>query len=134
MGRLKKSPFLEREEYNISGINLPREDYNLENIAAAPAGLYDHLLKQLRLCVSCQEEYIAGELIISRIDHNGYFRGALEETAKTAGIETEKAKKALALIQTFGPSGSGSAGLEEMSFDSITGQKYGEYPGNSYSR
>lgn len=112
-GQIEENPLLEREEYPISGTNLPREDYNLENIAASPAGLYDHLLKQLRFRASCRKEYIAGELIISRIDHNGYFRGDLEEIAKDARMKTGQAEKALALIQTFDPPGTGARDLRE---------------------
>ena len=51
--------------------------------------------------------------LIDSLDEAGYFRDSLAETAERLGISEQRAAAALALIQTFDPSGIGARDLAE---------------------
>lgn len=84
-----------------------------ESLISKPATLSDHLLNQLYLFVNSDEERKIGELIIDNIDDNGYFKGSLEEIAKSTQATPPEVEKVLSLIQTFEPIGVGARDLRE---------------------
>lgn len=67
--------------------------------------LSDHLLSQLMLSTTDENELHAGEEIIGNIDENGYFTARIEEVAAAARVPIELAHKVLLTIQTFHPFG-----------------------------
>jgi len=84
-----------------------------ENLIAKTVSLADHILRQLRLLVTSDENYKIGEFIIENINDDGYLRCSLEEIAQSLQITTSKAEKVLFLIQAFDPIGIGSRNLRE---------------------
>jgi RNA polymerase sigma-54 factor len=87
--------------------------------------LYDHLLWQLRL--SHVQEHIksVGETVIGNIDENGYLTATLDEVAESAKSDVETAGKALALVQSFDPSGVGARTIAECLLLQIRGLNLG---------
>lgn len=75
--------------------------------------LYDHLLWQLRLSNDSEDIRRVGETIIGNLDENGYLRVSLEEIVQESKIDMTTAEKALALVQSFDPSGVGARNIKE---------------------
>jgi RNA polymerase sigma-54 factor len=85
----------------------------LEDSVTKGETLAEHLLKQLGISVISEEDQKIGEAIIGCIDENGYLTDPLKEIARSAGIDPERAKAVLAVIQTFHPLGVGARDLRE---------------------
>jgi RNA polymerase sigma-54 factor len=75
--------------------------------------LYDHLLWQLRLSPVSEQIKRVGEIIIGNINENGYLVASLEEICGAGSIRPEEVGEALAVIQTFDPSGVGARDIME---------------------
>jgi len=75
--------------------------------------LYDHLVEQLSLSKTTEEEIQIGEFIIGNIDENGYLTCSLEDIITTLKCDPDKAKSVLELIQSFDPIGVGARDLKE---------------------
>ncbi len=75
--------------------------------------LYDHLLWQLRLCNSDDRVRMAAEAVIGNIDEDGYLRTSEEELASALDTDTGTVREAIALVQSFDPSGIGARDLKE---------------------
>lgn len=75
--------------------------------------LYDYLLWQLRLSGKQEDIKRVGENIIGNIDENGYLRASIEEIIKEAETQRDAVEEALALIQSFDPSGVGARDITE---------------------
>ena len=84
-----------------------------ENLITAPLTLQEHLLKQLHLVSSSDQEVKIGELIIGNIDNDGYLRCPIEDIAESCKTTIQKAEKVLTLVQTFDPMGIGARDLRE---------------------
>ncbi|MCB1194937.1 RNA polymerase factor sigma-54 [bacterium] len=85
----------------------------LENSITREETLHDHLLNQLNIMASSEEEKAIGELIIGNIDDNGFLQCALEEIASQAGVTVEHVGLVLQIIQSFHPVGVGARSLKE---------------------
>ena len=75
--------------------------------------LQEQLLEQLNLSDAPEDLRPVAEEIIGNIDENGYFDSATAEIAQTMQCPLETAEKALALVQTFDPPGTGARDLKE---------------------
>lgn len=75
--------------------------------------LYDHLNWQLRFSNAREGLKTAAEVVIGNIDDNGYLRFAEEDIANDADCSLEKAREAIALVQSFDPPGIGARDLKE---------------------
>ncbi len=89
------------------------EDYNLEAFVADEKSLADYLSDQLGLAAADPAMRIIGHAIINEIDEAGYFRGDFDAIAERLGTSATAVERALALIQSFDPSGVGARDLAE---------------------
>ena len=89
-----------------------KRQYRESLITTSPT-LQEHLLKQLYLLTSTDEERKIGELIIGNIDDNGYLRCSIEDIAESGKTTKFEVEKVLAFIQTFDPIGIGARNLRE---------------------
>jgi RNA polymerase sigma-54 factor len=87
---------------------------SLENTLRTSESLQDHLLWQLHLTVQDQKKRLLGEIIISEIDSDGFFKGELKDVAEQAGMPIETAKEVLETIkEKFEPTGVGASDIRE---------------------
>jgi len=80
-------------------------------IAASPT-LLEHLLEQLHVQKTTISLFVA-EYIVGNLNDNGGLTLSLEDIARETKVTLEKAKEALALVQTLDPLGVGARNLEE---------------------
>ena len=81
------------------------EDYNLEAFVAEEKSLVDHLTDQFGLATADPAMRLVGLAVINEIDEAGYFRGDVEGIAERLGASHQTVEAALALVQSFDPSG-----------------------------
>lgn len=99
-----KQPSVKKEE---------DEGYSYENFLSQAPTLEEHLILQLSLVATKQNDKKIGEFLIGNLDNHGYLRVSLEEVAKIFRISEEKVEEVLKLIQTFDPIGVGARDLSE---------------------
>jgi RNA polymerase sigma-54 factor len=87
--------------FNPGTVNTPSSD----NFLSRTPDIYDHLFWQLRLSHEREDIRKTGEVVIGNIDENGYLRSSVEELMQEASADRDTIEKAIALIQTFDPSG-----------------------------
>lgn len=89
----------------------------LQNTAAPPISLHDHLVEQLHLLDISEELIRIGEEIIYNLDENGYLPYSLEEIQKSmkgeVEVSLEDAEKALKYVQSLDPPGVGGRDMKE---------------------
>jgi RNA polymerase sigma-54 factor len=85
-----------------------------EATLSSPEGLTEHLLWQLNLNASCEDERRVGEEILGNLDDDGYLRGVtIEGIAERCEVDTEYAEGVLEWIQEFDPVGVAARDLRE---------------------
>lgn len=84
-----------------------------ESLITKPPTLEEHLLRQLRLFSSSEDECEIGESIIGNLNDDGYLKCSIEDIAKSNKTTKSQVEKILALIQTFDPIGIGARNLRE---------------------
>jgi len=89
-----------------------REDF-VERVPVARQTFAEYLFSQLRLATKDDHVLELGDYIIGSLDDSGYLTCALEDIARTFGVEIEDAEKVLKLIQAFDPPGVGARDLRE---------------------
>ncbi|MCC6984458.1 MAG: RNA polymerase factor sigma-54 [Bauldia sp.] len=89
------------------------DDYNLEAFVAEQKTLGDHLVDQLMVATADPALRMIGQTIINEIDETGYLRAEVEEIAERLGAPAALVETALALVQTFEPSGIAARDLAE---------------------
>jgi len=75
--------------------------------------LSDHLEWQLQLARVPIEEEVAAHFIIGNIDDRGYLSASIAEIAIQSGVREEVVEAALAVVQSFEPTGVASRDLRE---------------------
>ncbi|MBI4616122.1 MAG: RNA polymerase factor sigma-54 [Planctomycetes bacterium] len=87
----------------------------MQNTAAKPITLQDHLLDQFNLLEMPPRVRTVGENLIYNIDRNGRLQFSLEEIVQSIGssVTAEDARDALELIQSLDPPGVGARTTEE---------------------
>jgi RNA polymerase sigma-54 factor len=90
-----------------------REPLFLENFCGLGPSLADHLLEQLRHSARDESTRITGEAIIWNLNDDGYLCAELAEIAAAADTSLAGAQQALALVQTFDPTGVAARNLRE---------------------
>ncbi|MFH1075109.1 MAG: RNA polymerase factor sigma-54 [Candidatus Firestonebacteria bacterium] len=90
-----------------------KPDVDYENMIRTRYSLEEHLLFQLHLSDVPDDELRAAEYLIGNINEDGYLLVSVGETAEKTGVTAEIAAKALALIQSFDPTGVGAKDLRE---------------------
>ena len=96
---------------------LPSEEYeerfSYENTARTPTTLSEHLLAQLMLATTDEEERRIGAFLIGNIDDEGYLRCELDEAVTATEADHATVVRVLSIIQTFDPTGIGARDLRE---------------------
>jgi len=99
---------------NFSASEEDEEIWNYrESLVTKPISLGEHLLHQLRLSCTKEEDCRIGEVIIGSIDENGYLRESVEEIATLHQVPPKDVERLLTLIQGFDPPGVGARDLAE---------------------
>lgn len=88
-------------------------DEHYERVPSTAVCLSEHLLSQLRIETDDPGLLDAGEFLIGSLDERGFLGIALDDVAAAVGVSLEKVEEALALLQTFDPSGVGARNLRE---------------------
>lgn len=92
--------------------SLSGEGPDFDSFAAPEIGLYEHLLHQAGQTLSGNALIIA-EQLIGQINDAGYLEADLLETAYRLGMPLSEVEAALAVIQSFEPTGVGARTLSE---------------------
>jgi len=105
------------DEYNTPGkISFESEEKdspNYEAFIANKVSLSEHLLWQFMMTSPTDDEKNIGNLIIGNLNKDGYLELSIDELAQTGGVEAEKVRQVLYLLQTFDPVGVGARDLKE---------------------
>jgi RNA polymerase sigma-54 factor len=118
------SAYLENEEFSTNGSYRQAASYDGErdkkmdamaNTAARGDNLAEHLLGQWAFIETTPDVRKAGEVLITYIDADGYFRNEFEQVQKDSKtpLKLEDLQEALRLIQTLEPAGVGARNLRE---------------------
>lgn len=105
------------DEYNSVG----RTSYESENrdapqyeaFVSKKESLFDHLIWQLAMSLTEDDDREIGSLIIGNLNKDGYLDVSVENIAATAGAPATHVEDLLALIQTFDPIGIAARNLGE---------------------
>lgn len=93
------------------------DDPSGPQLAASTLTLREHLLEQLSVTLGSARDKALVQLLIDALDDNGYLSVSLEEIAELLPpeleIEAEEWRTALALLQSFDPSGVGARDAAE---------------------
>ena len=99
------------------GLQLSRSssshDQQIADYTAKQINLRDHLMAQLAIAgVTAELGFITTDMI-DNLDDAGYLRSSVESISKRLGCSHSKTTKALALLQSFDPTGIGAGDLAE---------------------
>ena len=89
-----------------------RRQFFFDSIAGNET-LQQHLLEQVQTSELSSGERKIAELIIGNIDDLGFLQSSTEEMARNTGVEEERIKNVLEVIQTFHPVGVGARDLRD---------------------
>ncbi|MFQ5896637.1 MAG: RNA polymerase factor sigma-54 [Candidatus Methylomirabilia bacterium] len=82
-----------------------RGDFTPESVVRSTSTLGDYLEEQLRLATDGGPLRAAGQVVIGNLDEDGYLRAGLDEIAELAKVPMAAVEEALALVQSFDPTG-----------------------------
>lgn len=105
--------YLQEEAYERGTGEGYNEGPSLENTLRNSESLHDHLLWQLNVSVTDPHLNEIGQIIISDIDDDGYYKEDVAETAEQSDSSVEDVKKVLEIIKGFDPTGVASADMKE---------------------
>jgi RNA polymerase sigma-54 factor len=89
------------------------EQPSYELFATKTTDLWEHLLWQLRLSNAKDDVRKVAEAVIGNIDDDGYLRISEEELGQLLNVDINTVRSAIALVQTFDPTGVGARDLKE---------------------
>ena len=89
------------------------EDMAFDATLSKELTLQDHLTEQLQIATQDPKIKMIGADLVDLIDEAGYVKGDLVEVADRLGADLSDVEGALALIQTFDPTGVGARDLKE---------------------
>lgn len=90
------------------------EGFEPDDMQAAPASLFDHLMQQVPFVFTELRDRRAAEAMIGLVEDSGYIdTRALEDMAARLGLTESDAERILAALQTFEPSGVFARNLKE---------------------
>ena len=87
--------------------------FNLENVVSTERSLYDHLIWQIQMSSFSNQEKALLNLLVDRLDENGYLSISLEQIAGETGVALPELQKVLKLLHTLDPNGVGARDLKE---------------------
>jgi RNA polymerase sigma-54 factor len=96
---------------------LPSEEYeerfSYENTIHTPTTLHEHLLAQLMMATTDEQERSVGAFLIGNIDEEGYLRCDLDEAMAATRLDRATVERVLGMIQALDPTGVGARDLRE---------------------
>ncbi len=95
------------------GSGLPAEGYDMETMAAAVVTLRDHVAEQIALAFHDPALGLIAAELADNLDNAGYLQADMEEIATRLGADLAAMAKALAVCQTFEPTGIFARDLSE---------------------
>lgn len=81
------------------------ENYNLEQVTAAPLNMQEHIREQIIFAFEKAEDRMIAAELADQVDEIGYFRGDIAELAIRIGSSVEHLEKLLFVLQGFEPAG-----------------------------
>ena len=90
-----------------------RDDFRFENLIRSTSTLADHLETQLGLAAADPQLRAAARAIIGNLDDDGYLQAELGEIAASTTLPLDLVERALALVQSFDPTGVAARNLQE---------------------
>ncbi len=90
-----------------------RPEPNVDDSAAAPPSLQDHLLAQIRLLSWPERARRIGEFLVGNLDEDGYLQCTVAECAAALGVAGREVEEVLRSIQALEPPGVGARDLRE---------------------
>ncbi|MHC1547072.1 RNA polymerase factor sigma-54 [Phyllobacterium sp. K27] len=81
------------------------ENFNLEQVTAAPISMQDHIREQIIFAFENAEDRLIAVALADQIDEIGYFRGDIAEIAAQIGSSVEYMERLLFVLQGFEPAG-----------------------------
>lgn len=105
--------FMDRSDLGYTGRVDKDSGPQYENFLAVAPTLHEHLLFQLHISLSDEEDLRIGQFLIGSIDENGYLRITLSEAAQVLNTSEERLEEVLKIIHTFEPFGVGARNLSE---------------------
>ncbi|MBI4242102.1 MAG: RNA polymerase factor sigma-54 [Candidatus Rokubacteria bacterium] len=88
-------------------------ELSFDNLVRSTQTLADHLEAQLALATEDGALRAAGRAVIGNLDEDGYLRAELGEIAELTKLPPELVGRALALVQSFDPTGMAARTLQE---------------------
>lgn len=93
--------------------NNDENSFDLEQVIGAKESLYEHLMYQLNISITNDDEWKIGEYIIGNLSEDGYFRIEFSQACDELQVSEDLFLKVLHIIRTFTPSGIASCTLQE---------------------
>ena len=87
--------------------------FNMENVVSTEQSLYDHLMWQIQMSGFSNKEKACLNLLVDRLNEDGYLKVPLEQISAEAGINLSDLQSALELLHTLDPNGVGARDLKE---------------------
>jgi RNA polymerase sigma-54 factor len=84
-----------------------------ESAISTAESLSEHLLQQLSVAVTTEQQRLIGEEIVGNIDENGYLQTTVEELAAVCAVDAEAVLGVLRIVQSFDPPGVGARDVGE---------------------
>ncbi len=126
--------FMNEDEIEENRINRsPDDEDNVHPQSPVRVSLQERLLEQLHMLDLPEEQIILGEVIISSLDKDGYFREDLEKIVEDlklfehVEVSLEDAEKVLQKIQTLEPVGIAARNLQECLLVQIRNSSFDPY-------
>ncbi|MCF6220919.1 MAG: RNA polymerase factor sigma-54 [Robiginitomaculum sp.] len=88
-------------------------DYDPAANTAYEITLNEHLTAQLVMAIHDERDRMIGAYLIDQVDENGYLRTDLIELADRLGVDLNRVKSVLTILQTFEPTGVMARSLSE---------------------
>ncbi len=88
-------------------------DYDPAANTAHEITLNAHLTAQLAMAIDDERDRMIGAYLIDQVDENGYLRADLQELSDRLGVDLNRVKSVLTVLQTFEPTGVMARDLSE---------------------
>ena len=87
--------------------------FNLENVVSTEKNLREHLIWQIQMSGFSNQEKALLNLLVDRLNEDGYLPTALEQIASETGVKLSELQRVLKLLHTLDPNGVGARNLKE---------------------
>ncbi len=125
--------YMNDSDFDFDNINRSADDEFVRPIAPDQLNLSEMLIKQLYENSLTDEEFAIGEVIISSLDRDGYFKAPVEKIIddlmlfEQINVTKEQVEKVLEIIQNFEPFGIAARDLRECLLIQLRNSSYDPY-------